>query len=168
MKKFLFLLLCLLLSTTLFSEDSNSTEPYKHYIGAGGGMTLGYGLTYRYWPEKFGYQVTFNPLWDGTDLELVLGTALMRTLHETDKTRLFLYLGGHYAYRQIEEIQWSQELYIETGSKTVISHGIGLGLGPGIELFLFDNFAIDIMFGYGFTEYIGLGFTAEGFLSYRF
>lgn len=157
------LVLTVLLGCLLGAQDK------IHYVGAGGGITVGYGLTYRYWPDRFGVQGTFSPFWDGSELLLNFGTAGFMTLHETEATRLFLYAGGHYTFRSYEEEIWSDDYLTLLGTEKKLRHDWGIGLGPGIEVFFFENLALDIMFGYGFNTDMGnLGFTAEGFLSYRF
>ena len=130
---------------------------------------------------NYGTQVVFTPYSDGTDTTINLGTAVLKTLFETDKTRLFLYLAGNGTYQNYEHEIWSEpsdgkwENFDTVLLKTerVSSLGGTVGIGPGLEIYLFTNIVIDVMFGYKFsigesTNQTGLGFTGEVALYYRF
>jgi len=164
-KVFLVLLLLILLSEISSFEDQNSN--LSHYIGGAAGISTGFGLSYRYWPEEYGWQMVFTPMSDGADVMINLGLGALKTLHETTYTRLFLYLVGNGTYNNYEDYDYG-EMVINERKQTFESV---IGIGPGLEIYLFNNIVIDIMFGfkYGFNGmFQGLGFTAETALYYRF
>ncbi len=174
MKKLLLLLTFTFIFTAyLFSETPKvEDENLPHYIGAAAGFSTGYGLSYRYWPGDLGLQVVFTPIATSEDLMFNLGTAGFKTLHETKYTRLFLYLAANGTYANGEETIWAdEEPYEEISSKRVDSFEFATGIGPGLEIYLFKNIVIDLMFGFkfGLGGYdSGLGFSAEGGIYYRF
>lgn len=172
MKKVIVITQLLLSSIFLSAEEIEIT--YTKYIGAGIGMTTGGGLTYRYWPENWGGQVLFTPMWNDYEIGFNLGLAGFRTLHETKYTRLFLYLATN-AY-----MEWGEEDiadYVDADGKELenvepemedsMSIEPAVGFGPGLEIYLFEHIVIDVMFGFGLTNN-GLNFTAETGLYYRF
>lgn len=173
MKKKLIISTFILLTSLLYSEDKSSVL-LPHYIGAGAGFATGYGLSYRHWPENLGAQVIFSPYTDGSDININLGFAGLKTLHQTEYTRLFLYLAANGTYSSYSsEEEWDEETeeYVPIDSVTETSIDITAGIGPGIELYIFRNIVIDLMFGYKYSfsgDMSGLGFTGECGIYYRF
>lgn len=172
MKKVIIILLLLLSSISIFSQEDNTT--YNKYIGAGIGLTTGGGLTYRYWPENWGGQVVFTPMWNDYEIGFNLGLAGFRTLHETKYTKLFLYLAtssymdwGESDIAEYVDDEGKELEHVEPELETVMSLEPAIGFGPGLEIYLFDHIVINVMFGYGLTIN-GLGFTGETGLYYRF
>ena len=54
--------LLFLVNQHIFGQEPNDEpEETKHAIGIGVGFTTGYGLSYRYFPTIFGFQVNFAP-----------------------------------------------------------------------------------------------------------
>lgn len=160
-----------LLFVTISVQLIGSEEVYPHYIGAAAGFSTGYGLSYRYWPGDWGTQVVFTPIADDSGYSINLGTGLFKSLYNTKNTRLFLYLAGNGTYRS-----YMDEVYSEDDPDVVIGEELeegldwGIGIGPGLEIYIFKNIVLDIMFGYryGQGDISGLGFTGEAALYYRF
>ncbi len=167
MKKAIFILF-LLTAVYSFSEEKDSESDLSHYIGGAAGITTGYGLSYRHWGDDLGFQVVFTPM-TGYNLNILinLGTGIFKTLYETTYTRLFLYGAANATYTNQNLM-----IYDQTGTQNINTLEFAAGFGPGIELYLFKNIVIDLMFGYkyGFGSglYGGLGFTAEAGIYYRF
>jgi hypothetical protein len=173
----------LILSCLGFSPFPEDEKQLSHYIGGAAGFSTGAGLSYRYWPGNWGTQVVFTPIWNPTGgTSFMFGSGAFRTLHETQYTRLFLFIAGNGIYQRYvnrEEYDYSAEPdenynYPRYPSpKITVSESIGgaIGVGPGLEIYLFKNIVLNIMFGfrYGFNSGIdGVGFTAETALYYRF
>lgn len=182
MKKLIIILFVAVISVTLSSEEN---ENLSKYIGGAFGFSTGYGLSYRYWPGDLGGQVVFSPYTDGDDSRFNLGLGVFKTLYETKYTRLFLYgaTNGTLAhYGKYEYTDWEVEENgdIKEGSEHTVTEkaytnlGMTVGMGPGIEVYIFKNIALNVMFGYCYSlgETIafnnGLGFTFETALYYRF
>ena len=177
MKKKLLVLLCIMfLSWNIFSETNTTKADLSHYIGAGAGMSTGYGLSYRYWPGDWGTQIILTPIASDSNILINLGTAALKTLIETKYTTLFLYIAGNGTYLNGEEIIYidsiDDEPMSEPTSENVTNLSFSVGVGPGIEIYLFKYITLNIMFGYryawGDANIDGLGFTVETALYYRF
>lgn len=155
MEKLIFILL-LLTGLSAFSQDEIDAN-LSRYIGASAGASTGFGLSYRYWPGRFGGQIVFTPISDESVIILCLGTTGFLSLYTSKHTRLFTYLAANGVYNT-----YNNDL------------GFAIGFGPGVEIFIFENIAFDIMFGYGLSggntlfNQGGLGFTVETALHYRF
>lgn len=160
-KYFLITLIFISLQLRAATEDDDLSK----YIGGAFGMSTGYGLSYRYWPEEWGGQVTFSPYWQNDEGMFNLGVSGFKRLYDSKNTRLFLYLAsnGTYSYNMQEDDQ-------KDGSE----FGFTVGFGPGFEIYIFKHIALDIMFGYSFSygktffDSSGVGFTAETGIYYRF
>ena len=172
MKKISIAILFLLSISGLFAETDTASENLSKYIGAGAGMTTGYGLSYRYWPKACGTQIVLTPIVSDDNITINIGTAALKALFNTKNTRLFLYLAGNGTYANYKEYTDSPIESEEAPSENVSNFSWAIGVGPGIEIYLFKNIAIDIMFGFGYgwgdSIINGLGFTAETALYYRF
>ncbi len=99
--------------------ESEQPTPPKHAVGLHAGFTTGVGFSYRFWPKKFGIQLTgvpfFNSKKDRTTV--FMGVSLMYKVMESRRIDLFTYLGNHYSYRTHAESR----------------HNAGLGFGMNIH-----------------------------------
>lgn len=162
MKSILIVSLWILSFGIVFAQDNMTEQPENkgHYVGIIGGLSLGYGITYRYWPEELGIELTLTPHITDYGKGLLAGSSLFYTLNEGNRTRLFLYTGGFIAYSY-------EEYFDNVNGETYIYYG--LGAGPGIEIQILDNFVLDLMAGYGYSTIVeGLTFVGEIGLFYRF
>lgn len=166
MKKLWFVLLILFIGIGVSADDADKdivldlgnqevVWDFDHYIGGTAGLSTGYGLTYRYWPEKLGGQICFAPYWEDKNINLSAGVTGFRTLYETKYTRLFLYLSGSYGYNynEYDDYAYDEETEESYSRGTIVdqSHNGVIGVGPGFEVFLFKNLAINGMFGYRYS-----------------
>lgn len=149
-------------------SEQQGEEELTHYIGMSAGFTMGYGLTYRYWEGNYGIQAVFAPYWYKDDININAGTAVFKSLYTKEHTRLFLYLAGSYYFSQYYEDEWDETETTVTGETKEISHDFALGFGPGWEIFVFENIALNFMFGYGYRTSTGLNLTGEAGIYYRF
>jgi len=141
-------------------------EEYPHYIGGTFGFSTGYGLTYRYWKGPFGFQIVTAPYWHDQIVMVNVGTAVFRTFYETRWTRLFVYLAGSYYFSRDENNEEDGATPAEPGYTS--EHNFAVGGGPGFEIFLFRNVALDVLFGLGYRTDGGLSLTGEAGIYYRF
>lgn len=167
MKKLLVLLFISQVSIFTIFSQSGEDNNLSHYIGGAAGFSTGYGLSYRYWPGDYGTQIVFTPISNDYQTSINLGTAVLKNLHVTKYTRLFLYLAGNGTYKRSKREVYNEESkdWEETGFEQDFTGTVGIG--PGLELYLFRNIVIDVMFGFSLGTG-GLGFTAETALYYRF
>jgi hypothetical protein len=141
--------------------DSLSKSKYKHYIGAAAGISTGYGMSYRYWPTRFGLQSTiglfgtFTSNYEVLKSRYSLGMAFLYKVVDTQSLNLFLYQGNHYNY-------YRYTYYIDYREKIWYN-----GIGIGIEHCL-DRLSLNLMGGFAAHEsFKGFGLTAEVGLYYK-
>lgn len=124
MKKYaLLFFLCIFTLLTFAQESANNS--YTHQIGLNFGGVTGLGPSYRYWPGKFGLQITFLPIkieenWQDplhikefyqaffpfTESQTFISAGLsgMYTVKQKPKFRLLTYFGNHILINENEEI----------------------------------------------------------------
>jgi len=146
----LILILSVILSTTVRSQEM-ARQVFKHEIGLAAGVSTGYGISYRYWPGKFGFQITTTPHIDQEYSTASFGVTGLMTLSEIDWMRVFLYVGNHFLYTKDHLYQY----YDQNGnpladpSLEVTREGrYILGIGPGFEFLLGKKFGFNLMFGF--------------------
>ena len=164
--KLLTLLLLVSLTNQLFAQktDSLKSDKYKHAIGAGIGFTTGHGLSYRYWPKKFGCQINFAPNKDDNSSWISAGFTFLLNLIESNRTNLFLYQGNHYYYSTRENYKYNLNKYVTT-THSQINNGIGLGIGMAF----LQRINFNIMTGYAFFDNFSyIQMTGEASLYYKF
>lgn len=143
---------------------SDFNQPYVYEIGAAAGFSTGYGLSFRYWPKKYGIQVNFAPYYDEYGSMISLGTTGLMQVEDNGWSRFFFYLGNHLHYDKMFADDYTPE--DQTNLTWVV------GAGPGLELLIKERVGINVMFGvasYLDTDgYWMLNLTGETGLYYRF
>ncbi len=150
-------------------SQTNENKPFFHnYIGIYGGLTTGYGISYRYWND-WGIQVVFAPYISSSQVVVDLGVVGLKDLSYSRWSKFFLYLGTSVTYN------YYSAYYGYYGSASPYSYfNINVGCGPGMELILLDNIGLDLMFGIGLYNQVTdkvsttMSFTAEGGIFYMF
>jgi hypothetical protein len=142
-------------------SQSEDKDTFKHSLGIGAGFTTGYGLSYRFYPKRFGVQTNFAPYKDNARNEYSFGLTLLFKLVETDKTNLFLYQGNHYFYRKEKHPYWNQS--------EIISRYLNNGIGIGIEFIILKRVSFNLMGGYaGYRDFDQISITGETCLYFKF
>jgi hypothetical protein len=139
-------------------------KTHKHNLGFAAGFSTGYGLSYRFTPNRFGVQATFSPLSRSSETRISAGLTFLFTLVQGDKANLFLYQGNHILHRDYEQYHhwWGPKGRI---SETESTHGLGVG----IEFILSQRVGFNLMGGYAlYDEQQTLDFTGETGLYYKF
>lgn len=144
MKKYFFIALAILLHVLPSSaQQADSLKPVKirkHSIGLGLGFTTGIGLTYRYMPDKLGFQLTAGGFKDNNSSLGSGGLTLLYNILATEKLNFFSYYSNSIWYRTYEYYMSSNPVYdpvygyyqyhtsYETRSETLWNTGLGLGV----------------------------------------
>jgi len=80
--------------------DENNVE--KHNVGAAVGFVTGYGLSYRHWFNRNGFQATCAPYYNkdqyGSELIVSLGATGLYKVKEAKYVDLLVYYGPHFWY----------------------------------------------------------------------
>jgi len=173
MKNYILLLMVFFAFNTIFGQDRQS-EIQKHEIGMAAGWSTGYGISYRYWPGKFGIQLTTTPYFEKEYSTASFGVTGLMSLSEIPWMRVYLYLGNHYMYyRQLDYYIWDNNgNLIELQNPNNSSYGRYIvGIGPGFEFLLGKKFGLNLMFGFRSdwsTYEYKISITGETGLYYRF
>lgn len=119
------------ISSITLASAQDTDKSRNHQVGAHAGFTTGLGISYRYWPSKFGIQATFIPIKTDSVKFTSLGLTGLFALSEKKNFKTFLYLGNHLVTRN-----GHQEYNI--------------GFGPGFSVGSAVRF--NFMIGYGFFD----------------
>lgn len=150
----------------LFSGRSGAQEKEKapdkekvainHNLGFAWGTTSAYGLSYRFYVNRFGIFTTYSPYIDKEITAHHLGYGILFNLIEGESSTLFLYQSNYYMW----------EFNKQEDFKTQYSnHGLGLG----IEFIILKVIGLNAMMGYGsYKDFVHIGVTVEGGLYYKF
>jgi hypothetical protein len=159
---------------TAQTEKLTTEEPqFKHAIGAGIGYVTGYGLSYRYTPNKFGVQVNFAP-YHSNDLDRYsLGLTFMYTMVKNRISSLFIYQGNHYYYNSEMVAVYENDPnkpYNPNPTMQRITDGyVNNGLGFGIEVTIAKRIGFNLMGGYAvYDNFKNVNLTGETALYYKF
>ncbi len=166
----LMIILFLFITNSLFSQDKKTYVHYKHSIGLGAGFSTGLGLSYRYIPKKFGFQINLAPSYQnyGKTAFVSLGFTLLRRIMESRTTNLYAYFGNHYLYDKSEHTTYNNPYYIPV-TTTVINRNWITGIGCGFEVHAQKRIVWNMMAGwaqYNFFE--SMYPTIETAIYYRF
>ncbi len=105
-----------------------NAQEYKHNVGVGAGFTTGMGLSYRYFPNKFGVQVSFLPV-KNDDFRLISTglTGLVKSV-DTKYFDTFAFLGNHYVTTFDDyEYQIGIGYGLSFGRRVIVSAMLGMG-----------------------------------------
>jgi len=178
MKKLLLITSIFCLTINAFAQEEKkikSTERFKHSLGFGAGVSTGYGLSYRYFGEKFGAQVNFSPFKDETKLIVSSGLTFLYRIAEIDELSFFVYQANHFYFKEETVVNTSYDYTdtyetIETVTTTFEEDKyFNNGAGIGIEWVHDQRLGLNAMAGYGGQEnFKKLNFTAEAAIYFMF
>ena len=149
MKKIQLLLICL--SLICVSHAQSTDVRYSHHaLGFQAGGTTGVGLSYQYWPTRFGLQVTTGPFYSlrGNTYLLSSGITGLFTIVPGKYIDLFGYLGQH-----LIAVRSKQNVYIpnsfRVAQEIVYKMRYNLGLGLGVRWHMTKRMDVSAQCGYG-------------------
>jgi len=146
-------------------EQKLNEEKTKHAVGAGAGFTTGYGLSYRYTPNKLGVQVNFAPYKNGADYQYSFGLTALYSLMQNEKTTLYLYQANHYLASSFMEFDNSIPSVLKRKTESYFNHGIGFG----VEFIVASKIGFNLMTGYAtYDNFNKLNVTGEAALYFKF
>lgn len=163
---------------TNYYQTDELTNSYPHYLGISGGMTTGYGISFRYW-DDWGFQITALPIIMDTIVNVNIGISVLKELYDAGWSKLFVYAGtsaiyskGFYTYAVYDYSTYSS--YGGYGRDSVGTFSWNIGFGPGIEFYIMQNLCLDLMFGMAMYNNIQTywrifaNLTVEGSIFFRF
>ncbi len=152
MKKTFLFIISLMIMQGLFAQNDGSFQSKKNEIGVHAGSTTGIGLSYRFWPGKFGFQLTALPIKQDDELWVSGGLTFLYKFYDAKYVRVFGYLGNHYQYDNSKVYEYNYH----TGTSYLVkdeNSKYNIGIGPGFEFGSTVRF--NIMLGYGAYDILG-------------
>lgn len=148
-------------------SESSTTNTLNHSLGVAAGFTTGYGLSYRFQPNKFGVQVVFGPSGSSNRQRFSSGLTFLYRLKEHKNLNLFVYQGNHYLYTHEEQYYYVD--YDRGYTKYQTTHQFNNGAGFGFEFVFVDVVSLNFMVGYASYDLFNhINLTAETGLYYKF
>ncbi len=155
----------ILLSTvTAFAQDDlvvEKTKVRKSGLGLHAGSTTGLGISYRYWPDAFGFQLTILPIISSSHSWVSMGITGMYKVSEMQALDVFLYAGNHFLYRNDNY----SDPYVEYNSDWAWN----FGLGAGLDIKMAKVLRLSLMTGFGNYDIFGdYTFTFAGEIGFYY
>ena len=128
----------LLTSISLYSQENVENTSPKSAIGLHAGAVTGLGFSYRYFPSKFGFQLTGIPVFlRENGVFTSAGASVLYKLKESRRVDFISYFGSHFTYN-------SRNLNSRSS--------LHMGAGGGINLHAWID-VLDISFQAGYGVY---------------
>lgn len=104
----LFSLIVLSTSAQESPEFGSEKKSLNHSLGLHAGLSTGQGFSYRYFPNKWGVQVTGIPIFNGNNGYYTSSAiSILYKIKEHKKVDLFTYLGNHLIFERYQSYYWS-------------------------------------------------------------
>ena len=128
------------------NEIKKENNSYNHSIGIGAGFTTGFGLSYRFLPQKMGVQTTILILPD--NYYSSIGITFLYKLIQRQNSSFYLYQSNLYSTYRTSGSKSDSPYYewfngFGFGTEILLSRRIGLNFMGGLGLFdSFDEFTV--------------------------
>ncbi|MCX6230940.1 MAG: hypothetical protein NTZ33_05300 [Bacteroidetes bacterium] len=139
MKKIFFLLVFVMLINSSIAQKKIEANN----LGINAGFTTGLGLSYEYWPEKDGFQITFLPWISKENTRFSFAFTYFRNLTIGKSVDLFLFMGNHITNILTKDNPGNNPHTI-----------YNFGIGPGLK-YNEDQIVWQFMFGYAMIDVLG-------------
>lgn len=144
MKKILFIILIVLLNFKVSAQNDT-----KHYLGGHIGSVSGLGFSYRYWPKKFGIQLTAIPIFKSDNRNFIsAGISALYLLKEGKHIDLYSYIGFNFINRKMVDY-YTDPLGIPIKQETT-QQITNTGIGLGFRINFLKVLDLSLQGGYGF------------------
>lgn len=166
------LILIFLLASSTFAQSEQpkkkSFEFSEKQVGIAAGFSTAFGLSYRQYFDRYGFQVSFAPI-KSEDFSLYsLGATFLYRIKDADNVNFFLYQGNHFAYSEDEYFTYNSQSG-QYSSYLNIDRNLINSVGFGIEMLMGDYVTANLMTGYAAYEIFDrVNLTVEIGFYYRF
>lgn len=135
----------------------------KHEFGVATGLTTGYGISYRYWPKKIGFQFTTFPVVSSGEKNLSLGLIGLYELDAKRWYRFYVFAGGNFNWTEnkpsatnVDNFNSTDETPLDwifnLNSPDEEQKSYTAGFGPGIEFTPAKHFGVNLMTGFRYNS----------------
>lgn len=137
-------------------------------VGIAAGFSTAFGLSYRQYFDRYGFQVSFAPI-KSEDFSLYsLGATFLYRIKDADHVNFFLYQGNHFAYSEDEYFTYNSQSG-QYSSYLNIDRNLINSVGFGIEMLMGDYVTANLMTGYAaYDIFKRVNLTVEIGFYYRF
>lgn len=153
-----------------YAQDSTQ-QKHTHVfgLGAGAGFATGYGLSFRYLPNKWGAQVNFAPYKNAETERYSIGVTVLYTLISSQITSLYVYQANHYYYNSQTNYLYNPTFPNQQEKVRTTEAYVNNGVGFGMEIVMAKRIGLNLMTGYAFyRNFEQLNVTGEAALYYKF
>lgn len=130
--------------------DSARNHVYKHNLGFEVGQVTEFGLSYRYMPNKFGFQGNIGGNKDDYQSKFLIGETVLYSLFRNRFTDFYLFQGNTFKYEFDKGYNgyydYTYGYYVYEPRET---YGVNSSFGFGMELVLLNHISINGAVGYG-------------------
>ena len=160
----------------LFSVSSNAQmklnnpeEKSEHALGVALGMTTGYGISYRYSPSKFSFQLAFSPYKTEREYKFVTGLSFYYKVVDNKKVDFFVYQANELILEE-RYVGFYDPYFGPISQGKIENHDhMNHGIGFGFEFLIKNRVTFNLMGGYGaFENFNTITPTIETSLFYNF
>jgi hypothetical protein len=142
----------------VMAQESNADKKiiYPNNIGAAGGFTTGYGLSYRRWfANGLGLQGTFFPYYmmnnDYTESRYSMGATGFKLISVTKYVNFYGYASMHH---NVYDYTDKRTYTIPNQSMSNHNSMTAIGVGPGVDFKMaVDRFLTSLMIGVAYYKY---------------
>jgi hypothetical protein len=112
------------------TQEGLTFKKSDHQLGLHAGSTTGLGFSYRYWPKKWGVQITGIPIFQQGSSYASVGLSALHTFNENKVVDFYGYFGNHmiinnnsYSY-----VDGNGNIVEQKNSDIIYNAGLGFGL----------------------------------------
>lgn len=149
MKKILILMLIsVIYISNIYSQTDSLKIQRKHSIGINAGFTTGGGITYRYMPSKYGFQISLMPIYEkwsnSSNGESISGLATLCLLNKIKSTK------------KMDFCLYEAQTYIKDNNSGLLNIGIGClsDISLGYNMSISINLGLAYFTGIGSREFM--------------
>jgi hypothetical protein len=162
--KILTLVVMLFLIAVINTSGQETLKRNPHGIGLNIGSFSGGGLTYNYFPKKFGFQtnvfIVNETYQNGFNFMGIIGGSMMYSVQRKEHFNIFFHLTNSYWYeRSKSESPYDGHVFHYDAGQYQI------GTGPGLEIYS-EHFSWTFFYGFGFYNNFETFFTLGGGVSF--
>lgn len=143
-------------------KSTENSPVFKNSLGLAAGTTTGIGFAYRYWPKKFGFQITAGGIKDSDFAAISGGLTLLNNLAENEYIRFYAYYSNSIYYTESTTTEYTYPQYSYNGPiggyiypdpietrHTTYSRKWNTALGLGTQFKFGKYVGLDLMIGWG-------------------
>ena len=150
------------------SQEKETFKFSEKQIGIAAGMSTGFGLSYRQYINRYGFQICLAPIKDEDNSLYSLGGTFLYKIKDADHINFFLYQGNHFIYTESKGnyYDWNtmEQIYYKNVDREMVSSA-----GFGIEILMGNFVTTNLMTGFAtFESYQRLSMTVEIGFFFRF